>query len=99
MWQDVSPTMMSDEEDVGNNTFQVHRQEWRSQEMMDLFEELDRRADVAMKKAHPCKNRIVGTPLKVDAPSTTKHWMLWNRDDLDTSNRDNSNREDSPALF
>ena len=42
MWQDVTPTMMSDEEDVGNNTFRVHRQDWRSQDMVDMFEELDR---------------------------------------------------------
>ena len=34
--------MMSDEEDVGNNTFRVHHQEWRSQEMTDMLEELDR---------------------------------------------------------
>ena len=43
VWQDdVTPTMMSDEEDVGYNTFRVHRQEWRSQEMTDMLEELDR---------------------------------------------------------
>ena len=43
VWQDdVTPTMMSDEEDVGNNTIRVHRQEWRSQEMTDMLEELDR---------------------------------------------------------
>ena len=81
-WQDVVPTMMSDEEDVGDNTFRVHRQEWRSQEMTDLLDELDRRADTAMKKVHPPKNRVVGTPLKVDAPDRAKHWML--REDLDT---------------
>ena len=91
MWQDVTPTMMSDEEDVGNNTFRVHRQDWRSQDMVDMFEELDRRADVAMKKVHPRKNRIVGTPLKVDAPSTTKDWML--------RNPDTSDREGSPLLI
>ena len=51
--------------------------------MTDLFEELDRRADTAMKKVHPRKIRIVGTPLKVDAPSTIKDWML--RENLDTS--------------
>ena len=81
-WPDVVPTMMSDEEDVGDNTFRVHRQEWRSQEMTDLLDELDRRADAAMKKVHPRKNRVLGTPLKVDAPNTTKDWML--REDLDT---------------
>ena len=53
VWQDVIPNMMSDEEDVGNNTFRVHRQEWRSHEITDMLEELDRRADAANKKAHP----------------------------------------------
>ena len=38
----MTPTMMSDEEDVGNNIFRVHRQEWHSQEMTDMLEELDR---------------------------------------------------------
>ena len=38
----MTRTMMSDEEDVGNNTFRVHHQEWRSQEMTDMLEELDR---------------------------------------------------------
>ena len=50
VWQDVTPTMMSDE-DVGNNTFRVRRQEWHSQEMTDMLEEFDRRADAAIKKA------------------------------------------------
>ena len=76
MWQHVTAAMMSDEEDVGSNTFKVHRQEWRSQELTDFFEELDQRADEAIKQAHPRKNRIVGTPLKVSAPSVVKDWMM-----------------------
>ena len=44
--------------------------------MTDLLEELDRRADAALKKVQPRKNRVVGTPLKVNAPDTTKAWML-----------------------
>ena len=84
VWQDVTPTMMSDE-DVGNNIFRVHHQEWRSQEMTDILEELDRRADAAIKKAHPRKDRVVGTPMKVDPPRTTKDWMLRGQDqDLET---------------
>ena len=86
VWQDVAPTMMSDKEDVGNNTFRVHRQEWRSQEMTDMLEELDRRAGAAIKKANPRKDRVVGTPMKVDPPRTTKDWMLRGQDqDLETS--------------
>ena len=74
--QHVVPTMMSDEEDVGDNTFRVHRQDWRSEEMTDILDELDRRADDAMKRVHPRKNRVFGTPLKIIAPENTKDWML-----------------------
>ena len=77
-WKDVIPTMMSDEEDIGDNTFRVHHQEWCSQEMTDLLDEFDRRADVVMKKMHPQKAWVVGTPLKVNA---TKDWM--SREDSD----------------
>ena len=73
MWDDVTPSMMSDE-DVGHNTFRLHHQEWRSRELSDFLEELDRRADTATKKAHPRRNRIVGTPLKVNPSTTTKRW-------------------------
>lgn len=88
MWDDVTPSMMSDEEDVGDNTFRIHRQEWRSQELSDLLEELDRRADAATKKAHPRRNHIVGTPLKVNAPTTVKEWMVRHE-----------SREGSPQIF
>ena len=37
-----------------------------------VLEELDRRADAAIKNAHPRKDRVVGTPMKVDPPRTTK---------------------------
>ena len=50
-WQDVVPTMMSDE-DVGDDTFQVDRQEWESQEMINFFDQLDRRADTTVKCTH-----------------------------------------------
>ena len=55
---------MSDEEDAGDtcNTFWIHCQEWRSEEMTALFEELNRHADAATKKAHPRKKRVIGTP-------------------------------------
>ena len=93
MWQDVTPTMMSDEEDVGDNTFRIHRQEWCSPKMTHLLEELDTRADLATKKVHPRKNRVIGTPLKTYAPNATKEWML------NTENVDTSNRELSPAIL
>ena len=57
--EDITPSMISDEEEAGNDTFCVHSQEWRSEEMTALFKELDRRADAVMKRAHPRKNRVV----------------------------------------
>ena len=33
MWRDVQPSMMSDEEDIGSNTFKIHKPEWRSEEL------------------------------------------------------------------
>ena len=84
-WQDIIPTMMSDEEDVGNNTFRVHRQEWRSQEMNDFLDELDQRAESAMKSSHPRKSRVVGTPVKMSAPEQVKPWMVVRDDDSDDS--------------
>ena len=75
-WHDLSPALMSDEEDIGQNTFKIHRQEWRSTELDEFLEELDRRADAALKRAHPRKNRVLGTPLKVLAPASTKDWMV-----------------------
>lgn len=89
MWEGVTASMMSDEEDVGNNTFRIHRQDWRSQEFSDFLGELDKRADAATKKAHPRRNRVVGTPLKVNAPTTIKEWMVVDREP----------REGSPSLF
>ena len=85
IWEDIIPSMMSDEEDMGNNTFCLHHQEWRSQELSDFLKKLDKRADEATRKIHPCRNRVVGTPLKVTPPSITKDWMV--------------NKEDSPPLF
>ena len=49
--------------------------------MTDFLDKLDRQGDAAMKKVHPRKNRVVGTPLNVNAPDKAKDWML--REGLD----------------
>ena len=87
MWVDVTASMMSDK-DVGNNTFHIHWQQWRSQQLSQFLETLDKRADEASKKAHPRRNCVVGTPLKVNAPAITKEWMVRNEP-----------RGGSPSLF
>ena len=77
MWQSVTASMMSDEEDVGGNTFKVHPPEWRSEELNELLKTLDGRADaIAANKAHPRRNRIQGTPLKTTAPTGVSDWMI-----------------------
>ena len=47
-----------------------------------------------IKKAHPRKDCVVGTPMKVNPPKTSKDWMLRGLEDLETSNR-----EGSPTLL
>ena len=69
--EDITPSMMLDKEEDGDNTFRVHRQEWHSKEITAIFEELDRWADAVIKQVYPRKTRVIGTPLKV-APSGTK---------------------------
>ena len=57
MWNKMTATMMSDEEDVGENTFKVHPPEWRSEELNKLLRLLDARADSkAANRAHPRRN-------------------------------------------
>lgn len=76
MWKDVTPAIMSDEEDIGNNTFKIHRPEWRSDQLNELLGELDTRANTVINKAHPRKNRVVGTPCKTAIPCV-KDWMIY----------------------
>lgn len=73
--------MMSDEEDVGNNTFKVHPPQWRSAQLNQLLSELDRRAGTAINKAHPRKSRVIGTPCKSSTPSAAKGWMICEGED------------------
>lgn len=72
-WMDLTPAVMSD---IGQNTFIIHRQDWRSPELDEFLEELDRHADAALKRAHPRKNRILGTPLKIPVRTSAKDWMV-----------------------
>ena len=91
MWKDVTAYMMSDEEDVGENTFKTHQPEWRSAEFNVFLKQLDCRADTkAANRAHPHRNRILGTPLKTTAPVGASDWMV-NHDEIEPPS--------SPTLF
>ena len=51
--------MMFDEEDVGENTFKVHRPEWRSEELNKLLKLLNTKTNSkATNWAHPRHNRV-----------------------------------------
>lgn len=36
-WNDITPAMMSEEEDIGDNTFKIHKPQWRSCELIQLL--------------------------------------------------------------
>lgn len=81
-WNDVTPAMMSEEEDIGENTFKVHQSQWRSSQLIGLLQDLDTRADKTINKAHPRKKRVIGTPdHKTSAPSSAKDWMKCDGED------------------
>lgn len=84
-WNDVTPSMMSEEEDMGDNTFKVHQPLWRSSQLVGLLQNLDTRASTSVNKAHPRKNRVIGTPYKNPAPACAKDWMKC----TDTDSEDN----------
>ena len=71
----VTPSMMSDEESVGER-FKVHQPEWRSLDFNAFLAELDCRAVSA--KDCPCARveRFQGTPLKCAPPSNIQDWMV-----------------------
>lgn len=54
LWNQVTPFMMSEEEDKGENTFKVRTPERRSEELDSLLSKLDARANSKhTNKAHP----------------------------------------------
>jgi len=73
-WDDIHPCMMSDEESLSDGTIARRRPEWRSQELNDLIDQLDERADTSMKNAR--KQRVLMSPWKVAVPNGSKPWMI-----------------------
>ena len=77
-WQEITPQMMSDEEEV-DGKFKVHRPEWRSIALNDYLKALDSRANASdTASGHPRKERIVGTPIKCQIPAClgSTSWMV-----------------------
>ena len=74
LWNQLTVSMMSDEEDIDKDTFNVHHPDWRSDELNTLLDELDARANAdPSNKAHPRKSCVQGTPLKLSPPPGARH--------------------------
>lgn len=71
-WEDVLPSMMSDEEEC-QGRFKVHRPVWRSSELNQLFDELDERS---LQRPRPRLERFLGTPCKDQPPPNIRDWLL-----------------------
>ena len=76
-WEQIHPTMMSEEEEV-DGKFKVCQQEWRSDTFNDFMERLDERASNSSRKRPRCE-RYLGTPVKMDPPAKAKEWMVEGR--------------------
>ncbi len=74
LWENITPNMMSDEEEV-NGEFKIHRPGWRSSDFNGFLERLDARATLANSK-RPRYDRCIGTPIKVDPPQDAEPWMV-----------------------
>ena len=77
-WEDIYPSMMSDEETIDAHTLKCRRPDWRGSTFNKIMDELDRRSYEISK--HPRKVRILGTPMKCPVPPNVKDWMTADSD-------------------
>lgn len=73
-WKDVQPCMMSDEESSPDGTIARRKPDWRSQELNELVDLLDNRADALIRNAR--KKRVLLSPWKTSPPKNCKPWMI-----------------------
>ena len=71
MWDDITPSMMSDEEPMPDGKIARKRPCWRGDEFMST---LHSRANGAFKQSAR-KERILSTPVETPAPLNIKDWM------------------------
>lgn len=76
LWQDVTPDMMSDEEQIGEN-YVRHQPSYRSDALNKFITKLDNRGDKKM-SAHPRTKRTMGSPRKLCPPSHARKWTVKN---------------------
>ena len=73
-WEDITVSVMSDEEVLSDGSIERKAPSWRSAELNEFLRTLDNRADANLKCAR--KQRVEGSPLKVAPPSGYPQWML-----------------------
>ena len=75
-WSEVTPSMMSDEEEQGD-TYIRHLPLYRSTLLSQFIDKLDGRHEKRNSGAnHPRKQRVLGCSVDVPIPSDAKKWMI-----------------------
>jgi len=74
MWDDVTPSMMSDEEPMPDGKIARKRPCWRGSKFNEFIDELDVRANSSFKQLAR-KDRILSEPIECPAPLNIKDWM------------------------
>ena len=75
-WSEVTPSMMSDEEEQGD-TYIRHPPRYRSTVLAQFIDKLDGRYEKLNSSTHhPRKKRVLGCSLDVPIPPEAKKWMV-----------------------
>lgn len=78
-WNDVKPTMISDEETVGNKCFKQWRPDWRGPVFNAFMDELDLPSFYSSKQGSSARNTSqVSTPQKSGRINDLIEWKLSN---------------------
>ena len=92
VWKVITPDMMSEEEDEGEE-FIRHRPDWRSASFNRFIEKLEQR----FKSKNPqslAKSRSYGDPLCKSAPSGIPSWMIQTSENADPASMPNLSDEE-----
>ena len=74
MWDDLTPSMMSDEEPMPDGKIARKCPCWRGKTFNDFMDTLDDRANSSFKKSAR-KGRVLLEPVEAPTPSNIKDWM------------------------
>lgn len=81
LWEDVKPSMMSEEESDPEDasTFRRRRPLWRSEMFNDLIDDVESRCNGSESTSNSKRlkrKRVQGEPLDTSAPAGAKPWMV-----------------------